>query len=50
MTEMTLVELKAAAYDRIAVRERADRELAEINQEIARRLEAERAAIDATGD
>lgn len=42
---MTLTELKAAAYDQLAVIEKAQRELAAINQQIAEQIQTEQTAV-----
>ncbi len=38
LDELSVMELKALAYDRIALREQTDRELASINEQIRLKL------------
>jgi hypothetical protein len=47
MEQMSVVELKAAAYDRLAIIEQCQGEIRQINAEIAKRAEAEEAKPEA---
>lgn len=50
MSEVTLVELKARAYDLIAQREAIDRALQQVNQEIFKLSQKEALSINNTED
>jgi len=47
MEQMSVVELKAAAYDRLAIIEQCQAEIRQINAELAKRAEAEKAKPEA---
>jgi hypothetical protein len=47
---MTIIEMKSAAYDCLAQIEYLQKRLAEINQEIAKKIQEENGATDRSND